>query len=65
MFLKIINKSEAIYLCCYQKWSYTESAGRSLGIHYLCPNFFSVRGYNGRSQDLAKQKKVQSITASL
>ena len=54
MFLKIINKSEAIYLCCYQKWSYTESAGRSLGIHYLCPNFFSVRGYNGRSQDLAK-----------
>ena len=37
MFLKIIDKSEASYLCCYQKRSYTESTGRSASPQHLRP----------------------------
>ena len=65
MFLKnIIHKSEASYLCCYQKRSYTESIWRSFRTQYLCQKFFSVRDYNGRFQDWAKQNKVRSLTTS-
>ena len=59
MFLKIIYKSEASYLFCYEKRSYTESIGRSFSTQYLCPKLFSVRDYSGRFQDLAKQIKVR------
>ena len=51
MFFNIIHKSEAYYLCCYQKRSYTESIGRSFSYQYLSLQFFIVRGYNGRFQD--------------
>ena len=55
MFLKIIHKSEASYLCCYQKRSCTESIGRSFSTQYLCPKVFSARDYmeglDGRFQD--------------
>ena len=61
MFLKIIHKSEASYLCCYQERSYTESTGRSFSNQYLCPNIFNVRGYSGRFQDWPKQNKVPKI----
>ena len=54
MFLKIIHKSEATYLCCYHKSSYTESIGRSFSTQYLYPKIFTVREYSGRFQDCAK-----------
>ena len=43
MFLKIIHKSEAIHLCCYQKRSYTESIWKNLNTLYLRPKFLNTR----------------------
>ena len=65
MFLKnVIHKSEASYLCSYQKRSYTESIWRSFRTQYLCPKFFSVKDCNGRFQDWAKQNKVRYLKTS-
>ena len=51
IFLKIIHKSEASYLCCYQRRSYTESIESSFSTQYLCPKFFNVRDCSGRFQN--------------
>ena len=39
MFLNIIRKSEASYLCCYWKRSYTESIERLLAPNFCAQNF--------------------------
>ena len=52
MFLRMIHKLEASYLCCYQKKSYSESIGRSFSTYICAQNF--VRDYSGRFPDLAK-----------
>ena len=46
MFFKIIHKSEASYLCCYQKRRYSESIGRSFSTQYLRSKFFNAEDYS-------------------
>ena len=62
MFLKIVYKSEANYLCFYQKRSYTEPIGRffSLSVSVL---YFSVSDITmGGFKINKRQNKVRSLT---
>ena len=62
MFMKIVYKSEANYLCFYQKRSYTEPIGRffSLSVSVL---YFSVSDITmGGFKINKRQNKVRSLT---
>ena len=62
MFLKIIHKSEASYLCHYQKTSYAESVKRSFSTQHLCSKLSISEVISGSFQDRTKQDKVRSLT---
>ena len=62
--LKIIHRSEASYLCCYQKRNCTESIGRYFSTQCLYQKLPEIITEGFKIEQKAKQS-IRSLTTSL